>query len=158
MGKDLSALIFWGLIFVAIGLWLRRKDRKKMELMEAKLWKKENDLYELYGALEEIMEELISIGKTKKKDIEAGPISRGHNNETMGEQPLNVGDRVTIGETIPYEAETVSIYDEETPDKRVNRYEKVVTLKRQGHSEEEIAKELNIGIGEVKLITEFYDG
>ena len=58
MGKSFYILLWGGLFFLSIGLWMMKRDRDEMRMREARMIEKENSLYELYESLK-IMNEMI---------------------------------------------------------------------------------------------------
>lgn len=114
MAESCYVLLFMGIIVLIIGLWIWKKGREQMELMENRLMEKENALYELYQALEDIIQIISEDYQEKEQQRQI--------NQCSDKQILHT------------------------------KNDQVIELKNKGYSEEQIAKELKIGKGEVKII------
>ena len=156
MDENIYTLFWGGIFFLTIGLWMWKKDRNQIQLMDKRMTEKENSLYELYQDLEEIMNQMFYLYRDKvEQDIlktntkEGQIISVLQNKQEQKKEDQYKKDQ--------YKKEENRLHGdnkqyEELP---VNKYYRIVELKHQGYTEDEIAKELEIGKGEVRLILEF---
>jgi len=144
-------LLILGIIFVLVGIWMWKKDREQFEALENRLAQKERSIYELYESLEELLEEadglyrqLLTSGTVREgfqnqMELEYGKAAdeEGYNNEN-NENDNNDNNSDNLDIKI-----------------KENDIENIIfELKKEGVSEEDIAKQLEIGKGEVKLILE----
>lgn len=116
-----------GLMFLLVIFWQTRKDRLYLFELEKRLEEKEKRLYELYGAVEDI------ICNAFPEAIKVLPDESITNNEVQQQNSFR-----NLKQNI----------DESYNEKR----KAVMLMYKSGSTEEEIAKKLGIGKGEVKLI------
>lgn len=116
-----------GLMFLLVIFWQTRKDRLYLFELEKRLEEKEKRLYELYGAVEDI------IRNAFPEAIKVLPDESITNNEVQQQNSFR-----NLKQNI----------DESYNEKR----KAVMLMYKSGSTEEEIAKKLGIGKGEVKLI------
>lgn len=116
-----------GLMFLLVIFWQTRKDRLYLFELEKRLEEKEKRLYELYDAVEDI------IRNAFPEAIKVLPDESITNNEVQQQNSFR-----NLKQNI----------DESYNEKR----KAVMLMYKSGSTEEEIAKKLGIGKGEVKLI------
>ena len=171
MGDNFYLLLWGGLFFLVIGLLMRKKDRDEIQLINRRMEEKENDLYELYQSLEEVMNEMDYLYRDRieiepseinfqKKETNPVPYEEQEGKDQVKEKDT----KDTIEEkNIKKEKEKMhevrdsemDVDDEPSKKPSANKYQRVMELKSQGYSEEEIARELMLGKGEVRLILGF---
>jgi DNA-directed RNA polymerase specialized sigma24 family protein len=153
MGKSFYILLWGGLFFLSIGLWMMKRDRDEMRMREARMIEKENSLYELYESLEEIMNEMIYHYRDRDS-AESTPITT---KDDRYDPVLETIDQQSTIEKSEYESqdkvEGLRVLDSER-----QKYHQITSLIDQGFSIEEIAKELGIGKGEIMLVLKLYKG
>ncbi len=116
-----------GLMFLFIIFWQTRKDRLYLFELEKRLEEKEKRLYELYDAVEDILRNAIP------EAINVLPDESITNNEVQQQDTYrNLRQNIDEG------------YNE--------KRKAVILMYKSGSTEEEIARKLGIGKGEVKLI------
>jgi len=116
-----------GLMFLFIIFWQTRKDRLYLFELEKRLEEKEKRLYELYEAVEDILRNTIP------EAINVLPDESITNNEVQQQDTYrNLRQNIDEG------------YNE--------KRKAVILMYKSGSTEEEIARKLGIGKGEVKLI------
>ena len=153
MGKGFYILLWGGLFFLSIGLWMMKRDRDDMRMREAKMIEKENSLYELYESLEEIMNEMIYL-YGDEYSTEPAPITP---NLDSNDPVLEEKDQKNFKEDIGNK-------NQDEPGELQDRgcenqtYRQITDLIDQGFSVEEIAKELGVGKGEIMLVLKLYKG
>lgn len=187
MDNSLLMLLWGGISFLVIGLWMLKKDREQIRVIESRLVDKENNLYELYQSLEEIIDDMVisyrehtaeekvsraqalKLGEEKpapsamegNNDLEDGGDASVYDDSILQYQwevPPELEEE--IGNQLGREPE---IQHKKFPHGQLekqgdNKYRKVIELKNRGYTEENIAKELGIGKGEVRLIIGFNRG
>ncbi|MDN5276758.1 MAG: hypothetical protein PWR01_723 [Clostridiales bacterium] len=116
-----------GLMFLFVIFWQTRKDRLYLFELEKRLEEKEKRLYELYHAVEDII-------RNAFPEAENALL---HNGVTNHEAQLQ-----NPGESL--RQNIVGGYNE--------KRKAVILMHKSGSTEEEIARKLGIGKGEVKLI------
>lgn len=126
MGKT-YILFLIGIFFLVIGFWLAKKDKAHLIQMEQKLEEKEKKLFELYEAIEEIMQNIVATNKIGDLDIALKP-------DTFDMSQNN----------------NIKEYPKETASYSLNK--QIILMNKDGCTEGEIAKQLGIGKGEVRLI------
>ncbi|HZJ57611.1 MAG TPA: hypothetical protein VFD89_05150 [Clostridia bacterium] len=154
MDKNFYMLLWGGLFFLFIGLWMVKRDREWMQIWNANMDEKENSLYELYESLEEIMNEMYYLYR-EGYNIEAGPppaMDDGYDPVLADQDPQDHRDD-TVHET---QAETKKDTQDQNPEG--HRYRLITDLSDQGLSVEEIARRLGIGKGEITLVLKFHKG
>lgn len=119
--------LFSGLMFLLVIFWQTRKDRLYLFELEKRLEEKEKRLYELYDALEDLIRN--SFPDTEEAVLHDRATGRDVQQHNQGEN-----FRQNIDGT------------------HSDRRKAVLLMYKGGSSEEEIARKLGIGIGEVKLI------
>ena len=116
-----------GLMFLFVIFWQTRKDRLYLFELEKRLEEKEKRLYELYHAVEDII-------RNAFPEAENALLHNGVTNHEAQLQNPSESLRQNI----------VGGYNE--------KRKAVILMHKSGSTEEEIARKLGIGKGEVKLI------
>ncbi len=150
MVENIGTLMWGGLFFIAIGLWMWKKDRDQIQAIDNRIAQKEKDLYELYQSLEEIMQEMSYLYSQSNLTLQY-------------QEPQNVGYQEQNSEGQNTEEQdkevqngfTANTDEEYTTEENINKHYRVIQLRNQGYDEEEIARQLGIGKGEVRLILGF---
>jgi hypothetical protein len=118
-------LFFLGIFFLAIGFWQAKKDKTDLIQMEQRLEKKEKRLFELYEAVEGIIQDMLAVNKIGNLNIAPDAFGISQKNNT---------EEYTNG-TASY-----------------NLHKQIILMNKDGYTEEEIAKQLGMGKGEIRLI------
>ena len=153
-----------------------REKRNQIQSIMSTMNEKENSLYELYQSLEELMNEmdfLISdrtrlanavtslkddqqILELLEKQDQYIPEQENQYDEKKENKYSHEEKEDLVDKTESSKEQTQEVADGEQLDHvTANKYETVIQLRDQGYSEEEIARDLMIGIGEVRLILGF---
>jgi len=126
MSEELMFLLS-GLMFLFVIFWQTRKDRQYLFELERRLEEKEKRLYELYDALEDIIRNAFPEAEKALHHTNTA------NHEVQLQNPgKNLRRNIDGG------------YNE--------KRKAVILMYKSGSTEEEIAKKLGIGKGEVELI------
>lgn len=142
MGDNYVLLII-GIIFLSAVLWEIRKNKIEIIEMEKRLEEKETRLYEMYEAFENIMQYTLSEIEDDEMGINSTRITVAQVNGVSGSK---LPDEQAVG--LPDE----QINEENKYSDYNNTRKAVLLMHKNGNTEEEIAKNLGIGIGEVRLI------
>ncbi|NLO81900.1 MAG: hypothetical protein GX094_02430 [Clostridiales bacterium] len=134
MGDTYIFLVI-GIIFLSIMLWETHRNKILIAEMEKRLDEKEKRLDEIYEALESIVQ--FTLAEIKDKDT-----------ETSSTRMIAVHDNSLRSSALPHEQTNYETIYPLHNDKR----KAVILMHKGGSTEEEIAKKLGIGIGEVRLI------
>ncbi|MCM8901189.1 hypothetical protein KVG29_08140 [Caldicoprobacter algeriensis] len=116
-----------GLMFLFVIFWQTRKDRLYLFELEKRLEEKEKRLYELYHAVEDIIRN--AFPEAENALLHNGVINHEAQLQNSGE---SLRQNIDVG------------YNE--------KRKAVILMHKSGSTEEEIARKLGIGKGEVKLI------
>ncbi|NLX69394.1 MAG: hypothetical protein GX024_00635 [Clostridiales bacterium] len=142
MGDNYVLLII-GIVFLSAVLWEIRKNKIEIIEMEKRLEEKETRLYEMYEAFENIMQYTLSEIEDDEMGINSTRITVAQVNGVSGSK---LPDEQAVG--LPDE----QINEENKYSDYNNTRKAVLLMHKNGNTEEEIAKNLGIGIGEVRLI------
>lgn len=142
MGDNYVLLII-GIVFLSAVLWEIRKNKIEIIEMEKRLEEKETRLYEMYEAFENIMQYTLSEIEDDEMGINSTRITVAQVNGISGSK---LPDEQAVG--LPDE----QINEENKYSDYNNTRKAVLLMHKNGNTEEEIAKNLGIGIGEVRLI------
>lgn len=142
MGDNYVLLII-GIIFLSAVLWEIRKNKIEIIEIEKRLEEKETRLYEMYEAFENIMQYTLSEIEDDEMGINSTRITVAQVNGVSGSK---LPDEQAVG--LPDE----QINEENKYSDYNNTRKAVLLMHKNGNTEEEIAKNLGIGIGEVRLI------
>lgn len=142
MGDNYVLLII-GIVFLSAVLWEIRKNKIEIIEIEKRLEEKETRLYEMYEAFENIMQYTLSEIEDDEMGINSTRITVAQVNGVSGSK---LPDEQAVG--LPDE----QINEENKYSDYNNTRKAVLLMHKNGNTEEEIAKNLGIGIGEVRLI------
>jgi len=140
---DNYVLLIIGIIFLSAVLWEIRKNKIEIIEIEKRLEEKETRLYEMYEAFENIMQYTLSEIEDDEMGINSTRITVAQVNGVSGSK---LPDEQAVG--LPDE----QINEENKYSDYNNTRKAVLLMHKNGNTEEEIAKNLGIGIGEVRLI------
>jgi len=140
---DNYVLLIIGIVFLSAVLWEIRKNKIEIIEMEKRLEEKETRLYEMYEAFENIMQYTLSEIEDDEMGINSTRITVAQVNGVSGSK---LPDEQAVG--LPDE----QINEENKYSDYNNTRKAVLLMHKNGNTEEEIAKNLGIGIGEVRLI------
>lgn len=135
MNNNSYVLLILGAFFIFVGIWMRKKDKEQFKMIEDRLTEKEKSIYELYESLEGIMEEMERLYNNSRKQSSYTIISKKVQDKDKGQEEYEENE-----------------YKEGSKSSEDSIENTIIKLKNEGISEEDIARKLGIGKGEVKLI------
>jgi hypothetical protein len=135
---DYYLFLVTGIILLSVMIWEIQKNKINIAEAEKRLEEKEKRLYEMYQAFEDIIQYTLSEAEERKTD----------NNPAIATRDVRLNNTVPLDKPSPDEQTGMeTVYPEYT-----NKRKAVRLMHEGGNTEEEIARKLGIGIGEVRLI------
>ena len=148
MESSFSIVLFiLGVILIVVSISFIWKSKIKFMELEHKLDQKEKTLYDLYESIEILLQE---IKQTYNQNTENNYNNLSFNTDNVVDSNIhnNSIDKTSMSD----QSDNIDSNEIQTNIDTQNKKPEIIMLRQQGLSEDDIAKKLKIGIGEVRLI------